>query len=318
MYELTLIEQNGTAYVDSREVATFIGKRHDNLLRDISGYLQILDNSNALKIEGIKFFLESSYVDTRGREKPCYLLTKMGCKMVANKLTGTKGVLFTALYVAKFNEMEAAELAQVEAQLAWSIEQTEQSLESAEQFRELYTDLQQSSSIELRQFNTAVSNILTDYSQTYATPEEVLNFLRVAYKPFGIEVLQESNKHWLTATSIATLCGIKSETGRPHGHAVSAIIKKLNIAPKHIVIMPYGMVGINMRYDDTVLEAVRQYIIDNNLPATIPHLDFEYHIYYDPDWLFLYDNNSESYQMSLSDYYDLDDNCICFCSDQAA
>ncbi|MHB9924604.1 hypothetical protein CF091_14060 [Clostridium botulinum] len=30
----------------------------------------------------------------------------MGCEMVANKLTGSKGVIFTAKYVEKFNEME--------------------------------------------------------------------------------------------------------------------------------------------------------------------------------------------------------------------
>jgi len=33
----------------------------------------------------------------------------MGCEMIAHKLIGEKGVLFTAAYVAKFNEMEIAE-----------------------------------------------------------------------------------------------------------------------------------------------------------------------------------------------------------------
>jgi len=37
---------------------------------------------------------------------PCYLITKKGCDMVANKMTGEKGVLFTATYVTKFDEME--------------------------------------------------------------------------------------------------------------------------------------------------------------------------------------------------------------------
>ncbi|MCX8167304.1 MAG: Rha family transcriptional regulator, partial [Candidatus Micrarchaeota archaeon] len=41
-----------------------------------------------------------------GKERPCYLLTKKGCDMVANKMTGEKGVLFTAKYVTKFEEME--------------------------------------------------------------------------------------------------------------------------------------------------------------------------------------------------------------------
>lgn len=34
------------------------------------------------------------------------MLTKKGCEMVANKMTGEKGVLFTAAYVTAFNKME--------------------------------------------------------------------------------------------------------------------------------------------------------------------------------------------------------------------
>ncbi|GHU37969.1 hypothetical protein FACS1894105_11070 [Clostridia bacterium] len=109
MNELTIIRHNGGAYVDSREVAEIIGKRHDNLLRDIAGYLRIFDNSIALKIEGNKLFVESYYTDSRGRVLPCYLLTKAGCSMVANKLTGEKGVMFTAAYVLRFEELETAE-----------------------------------------------------------------------------------------------------------------------------------------------------------------------------------------------------------------
>jgi len=52
------------------------------------------------------FFVESTYLDAYQREKPCYLLTKRGCDMVANKMTGDKGILFTATYVTKFEDME--------------------------------------------------------------------------------------------------------------------------------------------------------------------------------------------------------------------
>jgi len=38
---------------------------------------------------------------------PCYLITKKGCDMIANKLTGRKGVLFTAAYVTAFEEMRS-------------------------------------------------------------------------------------------------------------------------------------------------------------------------------------------------------------------
>lgn len=37
---------------------------------------------------------------------PCYLCTRKGCEMIANKLTGQKGVAFTALYINAFHKME--------------------------------------------------------------------------------------------------------------------------------------------------------------------------------------------------------------------
>lgn len=103
MTKLTIINQNGQLLVDSREVAEMIGVRHSDLLEKIKGYLVHLTNG---KFRSSDFFIESSYTDSKGEERPCYLLTRKGCDMVANKMTGEKGVLFTAAYVTKFEEME--------------------------------------------------------------------------------------------------------------------------------------------------------------------------------------------------------------------
>lgn len=92
-----------TLTIDSREVATMTGKEHKKLLRDIRGYINYLNESNFGPVE---FFVEDNYIDNKGEERPCYLLTRKGCDMVANKMTGKKGVLFTAAYVTKFEEME--------------------------------------------------------------------------------------------------------------------------------------------------------------------------------------------------------------------
>ncbi|MCL1805797.1 MAG: Rha family transcriptional regulator [Clostridiales bacterium] len=67
-----------------------------------------MKNSTAPKAGVSGFTLESTYRDSTGRTLPCYLLSKMGCELVANKLTGEKGVLFTVAYVARFNELEAS------------------------------------------------------------------------------------------------------------------------------------------------------------------------------------------------------------------
>lgn len=103
MNGLTVFNHDGRFVVDSRQVAAMLGKRHDNLLRDIQGYVEILVSSN---LRAQEFFIYHNYTDSQGKERPCFLLTRKGCDMVANKMTGEKGVLFTAAYVTKFEEME--------------------------------------------------------------------------------------------------------------------------------------------------------------------------------------------------------------------
>jgi phage regulator Rha-like protein len=86
-----------------------MGIEHYKILRkleggkDRKGYIEILTDSQM----GVSdYFIKSSYKDESGKENPCYLFTKMGCEFIANKFTGEKGILFTAKYVKRFNEME--------------------------------------------------------------------------------------------------------------------------------------------------------------------------------------------------------------------
>jgi len=106
MSNLTLINHQGQYTIDSREVAEMVEVRHSDLLEKIGGYITHLTNGN---FRSLDFFIPSGYKDAKGETRPCYLLTRKGCDMVANKLTGEKGVLFTAAYVTKFEEMEKAQ-----------------------------------------------------------------------------------------------------------------------------------------------------------------------------------------------------------------
>lgn len=103
MNELIITNMGGIKTADSRQVAELIGKEHKNLMQDIRKYCGYLDE---LKIQPVDFFLESTYIDGKGEERPCYLVTRKGCEMIANKLTGKKGTAFTALYINAFHEME--------------------------------------------------------------------------------------------------------------------------------------------------------------------------------------------------------------------
>lgn len=133
MKELTIINQEGILLVDSREVAERTEKRHDNLLRDIKGYIKVLEDNS--KLSSQNFFIESTYKNSQNKEQPCYLLTRKGCDMVANKMTGEKGILFTAEYVTEFEKMEQAIKAPVpklskEIQAIFMLDEKQQKLES--------------------------------------------------------------------------------------------------------------------------------------------------------------------------------------------
>ncbi len=109
MKKLTVINHNGQFTIDSREVAEMTGVRHCDLLEKIQAYSQTLDNSENGIFRSLDFFIPHAYsVEGNTRPYPCYLLTRKGCDMVANKTTGEKGVLFTAEYVTRFEEMEKA------------------------------------------------------------------------------------------------------------------------------------------------------------------------------------------------------------------
>lgn len=102
MNSLNLINTDGQLYADSRDVAEAIERSHKELLRTIRTYCEYLGVSNFAQSD---FFVEATYVNAQNKEMPCYLITRKGCDMIANKLTGKKGVLFTAAYVTAFEKM---------------------------------------------------------------------------------------------------------------------------------------------------------------------------------------------------------------------
>lgn len=101
MGDLALLGKGQT--ITSLEVAEMVEKEHKNLIRDIRRYCEQLAEG---KIEPGDFFIENTYLDANNQRRPCYEVTKKGCEFIANKLTGAKGVAFTARYINRFHDME--------------------------------------------------------------------------------------------------------------------------------------------------------------------------------------------------------------------
>lgn len=95
----------------SLEVAEMIGMEHSKLLRKVDG---INKDFTEAKIGLSEYWLESQYFDKSGKSNRCYNITKKGCEFLAHKTTGTKGNIFTARYMERFEQMEKALKARAE------------------------------------------------------------------------------------------------------------------------------------------------------------------------------------------------------------
>ena len=90
--------------VSSREVAKMMEVRHSDLLEKIEKINKDFENG---KIRSQKYWIEGTYkVPGNNKTYREFQITKLGCEFLAHKSTGTKGNLFTARYMDRFEEME--------------------------------------------------------------------------------------------------------------------------------------------------------------------------------------------------------------------
>lgn len=186
--------------ITSLEVAEMVGKDHRKLLRDIRRYCEQL---NETKIGLVDFFLESTYKDSKGETRPCYLVTKKGCEFVAHKLTGTKGTEFTARYINRFHEMEQELKPKLPQTYLEALKQLVESEEEKQRLladnSELHAEIGMKNQIigELKpkadytdlilksQSTVTITQIAKDYGMSGRTLNAILHDLGVQYKESG-------------------------------------------------------------------------------------------------------------------------------------
>ena len=136
----TLVPQNnntgvGVKTLPSYEAAKMMEREHAKVLKMLEGetykdgrtkVVGIIPTLTKARTRVSDYFIESTYKDASGKQNKYYECTKIGCELLANKMTGEKGILFTARYVKKFNDMEQ----QIEQQMV-SVEQITQMINEA-------------------------------------------------------------------------------------------------------------------------------------------------------------------------------------------
>ncbi|MCM1222501.1 MAG: Rha family transcriptional regulator [Lachnospiraceae bacterium] len=105
MNEITILNKDGQLTVSSVQVANDFGKRHDKLVSEIER--MYMDLNLTAQNGGVKnFFIESSYINERGRSYKCYELTRDGFSLLVMGFTGKKALEWKLKYIEAFNLME--------------------------------------------------------------------------------------------------------------------------------------------------------------------------------------------------------------------
>lgn len=93
--------RDGQVVASSLDVAAYFGKAHKNVIQSIE-LLMADPAANGLIFQPIE------YIDTRGRAKPAYAMTRDGFTLLVMGFTGQKATAFKLAYIREFNRMEAA------------------------------------------------------------------------------------------------------------------------------------------------------------------------------------------------------------------
>lgn len=99
MNEITITNRDGRLTVSSLQVAKDFGKRPSDVHETIEN---LTAENSAVK----NMFIESSYINERGREYKCYELTRDGFSLLVMGFTGKKALEWKLKYIEAFNKME--------------------------------------------------------------------------------------------------------------------------------------------------------------------------------------------------------------------
>ena len=99
MTEELVIMRDRQAVTTSLQVAKNFEKRHDNVLRDIENL-----HKDVLNFE--EMFIESTELDSYGRDRRIYYMNRDGFSLLAMGFTGKKALQFKLKYIDAFNQME--------------------------------------------------------------------------------------------------------------------------------------------------------------------------------------------------------------------
>lgn len=140
----------------------------------------------------------------------------------------------------------------------------------------------------LGEVNSAARIIRQTLKEAGMAPQFVAVAMKSLYAPVGVEIPLEGvtlNKQLFDATAIARQLGVLSRSGRPHAHAISAIIAQVDVLPEEKELAPFqsavsGHAGTNVQYTKSVVAKVSLWLERHDYPESFEYRGKKYTLRY--------------------------------------
>lgn len=140
----------------------------------------------------------------------------------------------------------------------------------------------------LGEVNSAARIIRQTLKEAGMAPQFVAVAMKSLYAPVGVEIPLEGvtlNKQLFDATAIAKQLGVLSRSGKPHAHAISAIIAQVDVLPEEKELAPFqsagsGHAGTNVQYTKSVVAKVSLWLERHDYPESFEYQGKKYTLRY--------------------------------------
>lgn len=141
----------------------------------------------------------------------------------------------------------------------------------------------------LGEVNSAARIIRQTLKEAGMAPQFVAVAMKSLYEPVGVEIPLESitlNKQLFDATAIAKQLGVLSRSGKPHTHAIAAIIAQVDVLPEEKELTPYqnaasGHSGTSVQYTKSVVSKVHLWLERHDFPSCFSYRGKTYTLRYE-------------------------------------
>lgn len=140
----------------------------------------------------------------------------------------------------------------------------------------------------LGEVNSAARIIRQTLKEAGMAPQFVAVAMKSLYEPVGVEIPLESitlNKQLFDATAISKQLGVLSRSGKPHTHAIAAIIAQVDVLPEEKELTPYqnaasGHSGTSVQYTKSVVSKVHLWLERHDFPSCFSYRGKTYTLRY--------------------------------------